>query len=89
MWLTECKNPRAKFFFSAFSMTLLFSQRLFSPLLFWACSADVAASGSVISLIIVNRCMVNRLKIPQGLSTSLFHWWSEVPSRGGVCGDSL
>ena len=32
--------------------------------------------------------MVNRLKIPQGLSTLLFHWWSEVPSRGGVRGDS-
>ena len=32
--------------------------------------------------------MVNRLKIPQGLSTLLFHRWSEVPSRGGVHGDS-
>ena len=32
--------------------------------------------------------MVNRLKIPQGLSTLLFHLWSEVPSRGGVRGDS-
>ena len=32
--------------------------------------------------------MVNRLKIPQGLSTLLFHRWSEVPSRGGVRGDS-
>ena len=32
--------------------------------------------------------MVNRLKIPQGLSTPLFHRWSEVPSRGGVRGDS-
>ena len=31
---------------------------------------------------------VNRLKIPQGLSTLLFHRWSEVPSRGGVRGDS-
>ena len=30
-----------------------------------------------------------RLKIPQGLSTLLFHWWSEVPSRGGVRSDSL
>ena len=28
------------------------------------------------------------LKIPQGLSTLLFHRWSEVPSRGGVRGDS-
>ena len=32
--------------------------------------------------------VVNRLKIPQGLSTSLFHRWSEVPSRGGVRGGS-
>ena len=32
--------------------------------------------------------VVNRLKIPQGLSTLLFHRWSEVPSRGGVHGDS-
>ena len=32
--------------------------------------------------------VVNRLKIPQGLSTLLFHRWSEVPSRGGVSGDS-
>ena len=32
--------------------------------------------------------LVNRLKIPQGLSTLLFHRWSGVPSRGGVCGDS-
>ena len=32
--------------------------------------------------------VVNRLKIPQGLSTLLFRRWSEVPSRGGVRGDS-
>ena len=32
--------------------------------------------------------VVNRLKIPQGLSTLLLHRWSEVPSRGGVHGDS-
>ncbi len=32
--------------------------------------------------------VINRLKIPQGLSTLLFHRWSEVPSRGGVRGDS-
>ena len=32
--------------------------------------------------------MVNRLKIPQGFSTLLFHQWSEVPSRGEFCGDS-
>ena len=33
--------------------------------------------------------MVNRLKIPQGFSTLLFHQWSEVPSRGEFCGDSI
>ncbi len=32
--------------------------------------------------------VVNRLKILQGLSTLLFHRWSEVSSRGGVRGDS-
>ena len=31
---------------------------------------------------------INRLKIPQGLSTLFFRWWSELPSRGGVHGDS-
>ena len=49
MWLMECKDPKTNFFFSAFSRTLLFSQ-----LLLGAYSADVAASGSVTSLIIVN-----------------------------------
>ena len=32
--------------------------------------------------------VVNRLKIPQGLSTLMLRRWSEVPSRGGVRGDS-
>ena len=32
--------------------------------------------------------VVNRLKIPQGLSTLIFRRWSEVPSRGGVRGVS-
>ncbi len=32
--------------------------------------------------------VVNRLKIPQGLSTLLCRRWSEVPSRGGARGDS-
>ena len=32
--------------------------------------------------------VVNRPKVPQGLSTLLFYRWSEVPSRGGVPGDS-
>ena len=32
--------------------------------------------------------VVNRLKIPQGLSTLSFRRWSEVPSRGGVRGVS-
>ena len=33
--------------------------------------------------------VINRLKIPQGLSTLLFRRWSEVPSRGGVHGDTV
>ena len=37
----------------------------------------------------ISHTIVNRLKIPQGLSTLLFHRWSEVPSRGGVRGGSL
>ena len=32
---------------------------------------------------------VDMLKIPQGLSTLFSRRWSEVPSRGGVRGDSL
>ena len=36
----------------------------------------------------IRKQVVNRLKIPQGLSTLLFRRWSEVPSRGGVRGDS-
>ena len=32
--------------------------------------------------------VVNRPKIPQGLSTLMFRRWSEVPSRGGVRCDS-
>ena len=32
--------------------------------------------------------VVNRPKIPQGVSTLLFRRWSEVPLRGGVRGDS-
>ena len=32
--------------------------------------------------------VVNRLKIPQGLSTLMFRRWSEVPSRGGIRCDS-
>ena len=32
--------------------------------------------------------VVNRLKVPQGLSTPMLRQWSEFPSRGGVRGDS-
>ena len=32
--------------------------------------------------------VVNRLQIPQGLSTLMFRRWGEVPSRGGFRGDS-
>ena len=49
-------------------------------------SPHVTACGRVISH--NRKQVVNRLKIPQGLSTLLFHRWSEVPSRGGVRGDS-
>ena len=41
-----------------------------------------------ITCYICQKQVVNRLKIPQGLSTLLFRRWSEVPSRGGVRGDS-
>ena len=34
------------------------------------------------------RQVLNRLMIPQGLSTLLFRRWSEVPTGGGVRGDS-
>ena len=46
----------------------------------------VIGSGTENSLVIVNRL---KFEILQGLSTLLFRRWSEVPSRGGVCGDSL
>ena len=49
-------------------------------------STCVIDCGGVIAQ--VCKQMVNRFKIPQGLSTLLFHRWSEVPSRGGVRGDS-
>ena len=59
VWLMECKNLRSNFFFSAFCRTLLSSQLLFEACsahcFLGACSTDVAASGSVILLIIVNR----------------------------------
>ena len=44
---------------------------------------SVTASGRV-----NDKQVVNRLKIPQGLSTLLFLRWSEVAPRGGVRGDS-
>ena len=47
----------------------------------------VTTCGSVISQN-HNKHVVNRLKIPESLSTLLFHPWSEVPSRGGVHDDS-
>ena len=33
--------------------------------------------------------VVDRIRIPQGLSTVMFRRWGEVPSKGGVRGDSL
>ena len=38
--------------------------------------------------ICVGKQVVNRLKIPMGLSTAMFRRWSEVPWRGGVRDDS-
>jgi len=52
----------------------------------FGCSPHVTDCGRVISH--KRKQVVNRLKIPQGLSTLLFHQWSEVPSRGGVRSDS-
>ena len=49
-------------------------------------SPHVTACGRVISH--KHKHLVNRLKIPWGLSTLLFHRWSEVPSRGRVHSDS-
>jgi len=64
----ECKNPKKL----TSSFQCLLGLFFLSQLL----AADVAASGSVISLIIIGG---KQAQDPQGLSTSLFHWWSEVP----------
>ena len=70
------------------ALVVLFWLAFLSVSLFLVCFSGVvhiyiSACGSVIS-----HTMVNRLKIPQGLSTLLFHRWSEVPSGGGIRGDS-
>ena len=68
---------------------------MFCKLLFGACSADCfwgmfcrCGSKWQCDFIPNRKQVVNRLKISQGLSTLLFHQWSEVPSRGGVHSDS-
>ena len=48
------------------------------------CHLCDTVSGKVNSLNFHCEQVVNRIKIPQGLSTLLFRRWSEVPSRGGV-----
>ena len=94
----ECKNLEQFVSFQCFV-------RLFSWLHFGACSADCFLGHVLLATFGVMFCrcgskwqcdsthdhkqVVNRLKIPKGLSTLLFHRWSEVPSRGGVCIDSL
>ena len=70
----ECQNPRTKFFFSMYSRTLFLTA-------FWGM---FCRGGSKWQCNFTHNCkqVVNRLKIPQGLSTLLFHQWSEVSSRG-------
>ena len=79
---TLCPALLGFLFWLAFLSVLLF---LVNSVLFRG-SPHVTACGSVI--LHYRKQVVNRLKIPQGLSTLLFHRWSEVPSRGGVHGDS-
>ena len=69
-----------------------FSDRLCSFEHFvWLLSSHIAVPGVGLRQSNFTRNLkqvVNKLKIPQGLSTLLFHRCSEVPSRGGVRGDS-
>ena len=76
--------PSSSCGFVVVSICLCFS---FLSVLFW-CSAHVCHSLWQGDFTHSRKQVVNRLKIPQCLSTLLFHRWSEVPSRGGVRGDS-
>ena len=80
------------FFFSAFCrILLLFFLLFFSSFFaaaFWGMFCRCGSKWQC-DFTDNHKQVVNRLKIPQGLSTSLFHRWSEVPSRGGVHSDSL
>ena len=87
------------FFFAFFPYALILYPALL-VVLFWlaflsvslplVCFSGVVHMSQPVASDFTHNCkqVVNRLKIPQGLSTLLFHRWSEVPSRGGVHGDS-
>ena len=87
--------PLVRFFFSihvvpssSCGFVLVSISKCFSPLsVLFGGSPHVTARGKG-DFTHHGKRVVNRLKIPQGLSTLLFHRWSEVPSRGGVRGDS-
>ena len=74
----ECKTPRTNFFFSVILIGLFFLSQLLV--------ADVAASGSVISLIMLGG---KQAQDPPGSLHIIVLLWSEAPSRGGVRNDSL
>ena len=94
--------PRFSFFFSLFSsfFSSLFSGSILSntPYIGLLCLLRMHAINSCVGDTRQRRGWddfthngkqaVNRLKIPQGPSTLIFRRWSEVPSRGGVRGDS-
>ena len=71
-------------------LVVLFWLAFPSVSLLLVCFSGVVHMSQPVAEYFTHRCkqVVNRLKIPQGLSTLLFHQWSEVPSRGGVHGDS-
>ena len=73
VWLMECQNPRTKFFFSR----ILFSTA------FWGM---FCRGGSKWRCNFTHNCkqLVNRLKIPQGLSTLMFHQWSSLKGDNSV-----
>ena len=62
---------------------------LMTPLFLVCCLGCIPHVSRTVAGRLHFKQVVNRLKIPQGLSTLLFHRWSEVPSRGGVRSDSL
>ena len=69
-------------------LVVLFWLAFLSVSLFLMCFSGVVHIYITVCGSVISHTMVNKLKIPQGLSTLLFHRWSEVPSGGGVRGDS-